>query len=184
MAINNTYDPNGTLNSTMDLRGVDIGKMPNFYGDLNEMVRRLRPLPVAGQQAQALRSAPPPQPMPPMRREPMPDPMKPFRDQAEMAQLQAQYLTPGQLGILNPDKTYGDQFLDKRMTGAQRGVFLPKEAGMANQGVSTSAPSGISPQRFASWTEGDSVQRERDDAANMRDPQGENARKNRERSRR
>lgn len=43
--VQNTYSPDGTLNTSMDRTGVDIGQMPNFWGDLADMYRNMRPVP-------------------------------------------------------------------------------------------------------------------------------------------
>jgi len=87
------------------------------------------------------------------------DPMQNERDAAERAKLRAQYMTPGQLGIMNPDPTYGDQFMDKRMSGADRQAFLPQSAGVANQGMSAAeVPEAETDQAIR-------LMREREDAA-------------------
>lgn len=55
--VNNAYDKTGNLSSILSREGIDIGPQPDFFGDLNQIVSRLRPQPVptAALQAGALR---------------------------------------------------------------------------------------------------------------------------------
>ena len=40
---NTSFDPSGTMTSTQNLSGVDIGATPNFWTNLNQIVSTLRP---------------------------------------------------------------------------------------------------------------------------------------------
>lgn len=61
----NAYGPDRTLSTSFDREGLDIGPRPDFWGDMNQIVRRLRPLGAgnagggAAAQSQALRSSEP-----------------------------------------------------------------------------------------------------------------------------
>lgn len=63
--VQNAYDRGGNLSSILSREGVDIGPQPDFWADLNSMVKRLRPMqrqaPPAQMQAQALRAPAMPQ---------------------------------------------------------------------------------------------------------------------------
>src|SRR6267378_8257453 len=56
--VENAYDKTGNLSSILSREGIDIGPQPDFWGDLNSIVSRLRPRATqpAAQQAQALRA--------------------------------------------------------------------------------------------------------------------------------
>ena len=53
----NSYGPGGGLSTTIQSRGMDIGPIPDFWGDLQQIKDRLRPVSrgIGGGQAQALR---------------------------------------------------------------------------------------------------------------------------------
>jgi hypothetical protein len=66
--------------------------------------------------------------------------------------------------------TYGFYEPDTlNMTGAQRQMFGPEQAGMERGGASSSSPSGISPHKFAPWAIGEPL----DDAQAARDKEWE-----------
>lgn len=52
--VTNSYGPDGTLNTTMDREGMDIGPAPDYWADLENIRKRLKPMAPAKQQAQAL----------------------------------------------------------------------------------------------------------------------------------
>lgn len=57
-----SYRPDGTIDTSMERTGVDIGPVPDFWGDVGDVYNRLRPIPGGGggglgtarQQAKAL----------------------------------------------------------------------------------------------------------------------------------
>lgn len=55
----NSYDSNGTLRTTLPREGVDIGPIPDFWGDMSNIVRTLKPQASPQVQAQALRQQQP-----------------------------------------------------------------------------------------------------------------------------
>jgi len=61
--VENAYDKTGNLSSILSREGIDIGPQPDFWGDLNSIVSRLRPRATqpapAMQQARALRTPTP-----------------------------------------------------------------------------------------------------------------------------
>ncbi len=59
--VKTSYGQGGTVKSVLPREGIDIGPIPDFWGDLNDVVSKLRPLPsqqAPRMQAQALRAAP------------------------------------------------------------------------------------------------------------------------------
>lgn len=55
--VDNSYGGDRSISTKMGLRGVNIGAVPDFWKDLNEITTRLRPIqePSARMQAQAIR---------------------------------------------------------------------------------------------------------------------------------
>lgn len=43
-----SYRPDGTIDTTMERSGVDIGPVPDFWGDVEDVYNRLRPVPAGG----------------------------------------------------------------------------------------------------------------------------------------
>lgn len=118
-----TTTQGSNVRTTLPREGIDIGPLPDFWGDLNRMQTRLRPR--AKEQEEDLR--------PGSSRQlswarPAPDPLASARQRAELAQLQAIYeRAPSKMtyvgtsaGFLSPD--------ENAMTGAQRQMFLPGNA--------------------------------------------------------
>lgn len=138
----NTYDKSNTLSTTIKPSGMDIGPIPDFWGDLGAVANRLRPVQqqMGGGQAQAAAlQAPAYVNTAAQARENNRDPQaEHLRSMQIRAQLQAlddaSRPPPMTYRPASPGTTGGWQMDINAMNANQRRMFLPQQSSFAGEG--------------------------------------------------
>ena len=132
----NSYDKQGTLSTSIQPRGMDIGPIPDFWGDINSIIHRLQPVQrqapggsVGPSQASALRAAP-------EAREPvLKSPLQAAQERAAIIAANEQSQpSPLMYRPATPGTTGGWQQDINAMDANQRKMFLPQSSQFSGGG--------------------------------------------------